>query len=87
MSTLELTPHPRLYVPADTLDHLCYKLHSAFLRSHADPVVQDADRLVGTAPIREGQGLPSSAGATRCVRSVGGRRLLALLRRQRRRGA
>lgn len=46
MGKLELKSHPRLYIDADTVEHLDTKLHSWYLREVAEDVIREADRLV-----------------------------------------
>jgi hypothetical protein len=53
MSGLKLIESPRLYVSADTAANLKAKLHSPYLQSSADAVLQDANRLVRAKPLRE----------------------------------
>jgi hypothetical protein len=46
MRTMQLKPHPRLYIDPDTVNNLNHKLHSSYLQEVADDVMADADRLV-----------------------------------------
>ncbi len=50
---LTLKPHPRLWVPADTLMHLSEKLHTPYMRSAAARILADADWLVDLDPIAQ----------------------------------
>ncbi len=50
---LELKPHPRLWVPDDTILNLKDKLHTPYLRSAAARILADADWLVDLEPISQ----------------------------------
>lgn len=52
---LNVIDSPRLYVPADVADNLSNRLHSPFLKGQARRVLRDADWLVKTDPVQEGQ--------------------------------
>jgi hypothetical protein len=65
---LKLMDSPRLYVTAEVAANLEQKLHSPFLKSLEAQVLQDADRLVHTAPLKEGEAASWQAG-TRSIDS------------------
>lgn len=50
---LKLAPHPRLWVPPDTINNLKDKLHTPFMKSAAARILQDADYLVTATPIAQ----------------------------------
>lgn len=50
---LQLKPHPRLWVPAETINHLGRKLHTPYLKSAAQRILGDADWLVTAKPIAQ----------------------------------
>jgi len=54
--TLRLKDSPRLFVSEDTALHLKDKLHSPFLQSQAERVLEDADWLVRARPVAETEG-------------------------------
>ncbi len=60
MNKVEKQQHPRLYVPTDVVEHLSQKLHSPYLQDLAGRALQEADRLVRSAPIRESQALAAT---------------------------
>jgi hypothetical protein len=53
MKSLKVKDAPRLYVNADTAANLKDKLHSPYLKSYAEDVLEDADRLVRAKPLSE----------------------------------
>lgn len=65
---LHLKPHPRLWVPEETLLHLKDKLHTPYLQTAAARVIADADWLVDTVPIAEGEA-PAQQQGTRAIAS------------------
>jgi hypothetical protein len=54
--TLTLEESPRLFVSKDTALHLNDKLHSPFLRTQAQRVLEDADWIVRARPVAETEG-------------------------------
>ncbi|MFO7821388.1 MAG: heparinase II/III family protein [Lentisphaeria bacterium] len=62
MQKMTLKESPRLYVTADVVANLKDKLHSPFLQALADRVRQDADKLISSSPVREGQESSYQAG-------------------------
>ncbi len=65
---LKLAPHPRLWVPADTINHLKDKLHTPYMKTSAVRIMQDADYLVTAEPVAQGEGKTQQAG-TRAIAS------------------
>ncbi len=63
-----LAPHPRLWVPADTINHLKDKLHTPYMKSSAARIMQDADFLLTSQPVAQGEGNTQQAG-TRAIAS------------------
>ena len=55
MVSLKLIKEHRLYINSDIVHNLKEKLHSPYLQNHAQDVLHDADKLVRTKPIAEGQ--------------------------------
>lgn len=68
MDNLVLRDSLRLYVGADVAANLKDRLHSPFLRHHAECVLADANGLVRTSPLREGVA-PSWQHGTRAIDS------------------
>lgn len=68
MTTLKLLDSPRLYVTADSAANLKDKLHSSYLKSIAERMLRDADRLVRLPPVKEGEA-PSWQHGTRAIDS------------------
>ena len=65
---LKLADSPRLWVPRDTASDLSGKLHTPYLRSQAQRVIEDADTLVAAKPIAEGEAASYQQG-TRAIAS------------------
>lgn len=65
---LELGAHPRLWVPAATVDGLRDSLHTPYLRSAARRVIADAEWLLTIEPIAEGE-TPTHQQGTRLIAS------------------
>ena len=65
---LKLKDHPRLWVPAQTINHLKDKLHTPYMKSAAARIIQDADWLVTAKPIAQGECKTNQQG-TRAIAS------------------
>ena len=65
---LTLKESPRLWVSQETLLHLSDKLHTPYMQSQAKRILEDADWLVNTTPIAEGEGSAYQHG-TRAIAS------------------
>jgi hypothetical protein len=65
---LKLKGHPRLWVPAETINNLGDKLHTPYLKTAAARIIQDADWLVDTKPIGRTEGRTNQQG-TRAIAS------------------
>ncbi len=63
MKSLSLVPWPRLWVTADLAANLKNRLHSPFLQGNARRVLRDADWLVRTPPLAEGDAPTYGVGA------------------------
>lgn len=61
MKELRLEEPPRLWVSPDTALNLRDKLHSPYLQRTAELVIRDANRLVRSRPLKEGQGVAYQA--------------------------
>ncbi len=68
MAELKLKASPRLWVSPETLHHLSDKLHTPYLQSQAQRILEDADWLVDASPIAEGEGSAYQHG-TRAIAS------------------
>ena len=65
---LKLKESPRLWVSPETVLNLSDKLHTPYLQSQAQRILEDADWLVGARPIAEGEGRAYQHG-TRAIAS------------------
>ncbi|MDX1681821.1 MAG: hypothetical protein R3336_01760, partial [Phycisphaeraceae bacterium] len=65
---LELAPHPRLWVPKESIENLGEKLDSPWLKSAAARTIGDADWLVEAEPIAQDEGRTNMQG-TRAIAS------------------
>ncbi len=52
---LQLKDHPRLWVPAETIDKLADTLHTAYMKSAAARIIADADWLAAAEPIAQSE--------------------------------
>ncbi len=55
LESLTLKTHPRLWVPAGTIDNLADKLHTPYMKSAAARIIADADWLVNAEPIAQNE--------------------------------
>lgn len=65
---LKLAPHPRLWVPPDTINNLKDKLHTPYMKSAAARILQDADYLVTAEPLAQTESKTNQQG-TRAIAS------------------
>jgi hypothetical protein len=68
LADLKLKPHPRLWVPKDTIENLKDRLSTPYLKTAAVRVINDADWLVEAKPIAQAEGRTNQQG-TRAIAS------------------